>query len=110
MPLATKPVRVITCNKELPSIKSHDLPLITWSSNFDFSYMIYRFKAQAHKLPPSSCTPPSSPQFLGSIRDFGAKKYFTGHRIVNTIKSQAKTIQLFVARKREVKWNSPETT
>ena len=34
--MTTRPGRVVTCNEELPSIKSHD-PLITWSSDFDFS-------------------------------------------------------------------------
>ena len=33
----TKLGRVVTYNEELPSILSHD-PLITWSSDFDFSY------------------------------------------------------------------------
>ena len=34
--MATKPGRVVTCNEELSSIKSHN-PLITCSSDFDFS-------------------------------------------------------------------------
>ena len=52
--MATKPGKVVTYNGELPSIKSHD-PLIMWSSDFDFSYTIYRFKMQTSKLSPNSC-------------------------------------------------------
>ena len=36
--MTTKPGRVVTFNEGLPSILSHD-PLITWSSDFDFSYI-----------------------------------------------------------------------
>ena len=52
--MATKPGRVVTYNEELLSIKSHD-PLIRWSSNFDFSYTICRFKTQTPKSSPLSC-------------------------------------------------------
>ena len=61
--MAAKHGRMVTCNEELPSINSHDA-LITWSSNFNFSYTIYRFKTQAPKLSSASCSPPSSPQSL----------------------------------------------
>ena len=46
--MSTKPGRVVTCNEELPSIKSHE-PLITWSSNFDFSYTVCSFRTQTPK-------------------------------------------------------------
>ena len=46
--MAPKPGRMVTCNEEIPSIKSHD-PSITWSSDFDFSYKICRFRAQTPK-------------------------------------------------------------
>ena len=52
--MATKPGKVVAYNKELPSVKSHD-PLITWSSDFDFSYTICRFRTQTPKLSPTSC-------------------------------------------------------
>ena len=42
-------------NEELPTIKPHD-PLITCSSNFDFSYIICRFRMQSPKLLPVSIT------------------------------------------------------
>ena len=49
--MAIKPGRVVTYNKELPSIKSYD-SLITWSSAFGFSYLICRYKMQTPKLSP----------------------------------------------------------
>ena len=52
--MATKPGRVVTQNEELSSIKSHD-PLITWSSDFDVSYTICRFRTQTPKLSSTSC-------------------------------------------------------
>ena len=45
--MATKPGKVVTYNKKLPSIKSHDL-LTTWSS--DLSYTICKFRTQALKF------------------------------------------------------------
>ena len=50
--MSTKSVRVFRYNKGLPSIKSRDT-LITWSSDFDFCYMISRFKTQTHKWSPT---------------------------------------------------------
>ena len=46
--------KVAKYNEELPSINSHD-PLITWSSDFDFSYTICRFRTQMHKSSLISC-------------------------------------------------------
>ena len=45
--MATKPGSVVAYNEELPSIKSQD-PLITWSTNLNFSYAIARFITQTH--------------------------------------------------------------
>ena len=90
--------RAVTCSEEFPSVKSHD-PLITWYSDFGFSYAISRFRKQtpnfllrllvkhnALELPFS----PSSAELFRGNGEFGAKKYFTDHRT-------ADTIQLFVA-------------
>ena len=52
--MATKPDKVVTYNKKLPSMKSHD-PLIAWSSDFNFSYTICRFRSQTPKSSPTSC-------------------------------------------------------
>ena len=52
--MATKSGRVVTYNDELPSINSHD-PLITWSSDFDFSCTICRFSTQTPMSSPTSC-------------------------------------------------------
>ena len=38
-------------NEELPSIKSHD-PLMTFSSGFEFSHTICRFRMQTPKSSP----------------------------------------------------------
>ena len=92
--MATKPDRVVIYNEELSSIKSHD-SLIMWSSDFDFSYPICRFRMQIPNSSPTSCcvyllsiTPcnclaicflPSS-RFLQNIGEFGAKKHITDHR------------------------------
>ena len=52
--MATKPSRVVTYSEELPSIKCYE-PSITWSSDFDFSYKICRFRTQTAKTSPISC-------------------------------------------------------
>ena len=52
--MATKPSRVVTYNEQVHSVKSYDF-LITWSSDFDFSYTICRFKTQRPKSSPTSC-------------------------------------------------------
>ena len=52
--MITKSGRVVAYNEELPSIKSHD-PLITWSSDFDFSHTICGFKTKMPKSSPTSC-------------------------------------------------------
>ena len=51
--MTTKPGRVVAYNEELSSIKSH-YPLITWSSDFDFSHTICRFRAKTLKSSPTS--------------------------------------------------------
>ena len=52
--MATKPRRVVTYNKELPSIKLHGY-LITWSSYFDLSFVIFWLKIHMPKSQPTSC-------------------------------------------------------
>ena len=52
--MATKPDRVFTYNEDLPSINSHD-PLIKCSSDFDFSYLICRFRMHMPTLSLTSC-------------------------------------------------------
>ena len=48
--MATKPGTVVTYNEELPSKNSHD-PLITWFSDFDFSYKICKCSTSSpHRL------------------------------------------------------------
>ena len=54
MPLVTKSGRVVTYNEELPSIKSYG-PLNTWSSDFDFSFLL-RFVGVELQMPKSSQT------------------------------------------------------
>ena len=90
--MATKPGRVVTYNEELPPIKSHDL-LIMWSSGFDFSCAICRFRTQTPKSSLSSCyicfksktlcicwfSPSSSTQIFWNIGKFRAEKYITDH-------------------------------
>ena len=51
--MTTRPGRVVAYNEELPSIKSH-YPLITWSSDFDFSHTICRLRAKTLKSSPTS--------------------------------------------------------
>ena len=51
--MTAKPGRVVAYNEELPSIKSH-YPLITWSSDFDFSHTICRLRAKTLKSSPTS--------------------------------------------------------
>ena len=52
--MATKPGKVATYNEELPSRKSYD-PLNTWSSDFDFSDTICRYRTQTPKSSLTSC-------------------------------------------------------
>ena len=52
--MATKSGRVVTSNEDLLSTKSNDL-LIMWSSNFDFSHIIFRFRTQMPKSSLTSC-------------------------------------------------------
>ena len=47
MPMAAKPDKLVAYNEELPSVKS-------WSCDFDFSYMICRFRMQTPKSSPIS--------------------------------------------------------
>ena len=60
--MATKPGRLVTYNEELPSIKLYD-PLITWFSDFDFSYSIGGFRTQTPKSSPTS--------YCVSVKRFG---------------------------------------
>ena len=46
--MATKPGKAVTYNEKLSFIKLHD-PSITWSSEFDLSYKICRFRTQTSK-------------------------------------------------------------
>ena len=66
-PMATRHGKVVTYYKKLKSIKLHtlwtrgyvrscDFTFITWSSDFDFSYTISRFKTQTPKSSPTSCS------------------------------------------------------
>ena len=41
--MVTKPSRVVTNNEETSGIKSHN-PLMMWSSDFDSTYTICRFR------------------------------------------------------------------
>ena len=52
--MAAKPRRVVTYNKELPSIKLRGY-LITWSSYFDLSFVIFWLKIHMPKSQPTSC-------------------------------------------------------
>ena len=52
--MTTKSGRVVAYNEELPFIKSHYL-LIKWSSDFDFSHSICRFRTKTPKSSPTSC-------------------------------------------------------
>ena len=52
--MATKPGRVVTYNKEFPSLNSR--PFITWKvSDFDFSCMICKIRTQKPISSPTSC-------------------------------------------------------
>ena len=112
---ATKSDKVFSYN-EFCSVKSHD-SLITYSGDFDFSYMICRFRMQTSKSSPNSlsvCFPSSSPRIFQIIREFRAKKYFTYHWTANTIQlfvaSKGNVSGIFFSEQAAAKWNSPETT
>ena len=85
--MATKPGRVVTYNKELPSIKSrpfyHVVYLLILISLIQF-VGLKRKRLSRHRLLVLSST-----QLFGNI---GAKKYFRDHRTANLI-------QLFVTMK-----------
>ena len=52
--MATRPGKVVTYIEELASRKSYD-PLTTWSSDFDLSDTICRYRTQTPKSSPTSC-------------------------------------------------------
>ena len=51
--MATKPGRMVTYNKELPSIKARPFYLV---GEFNFSYRIYKVRTQTPKSSVTSCS------------------------------------------------------